>query len=150
LEGSGFQNWAFVGMRLKKKSAANNSGSSHPYQVTITMRADILEIVSTCIKKKVRGTPFATGGAKATMERTETIPGWSDNEFHEQHKRMPDAEHLSGGLLYSFVESVHICMYIYIYAAYEAAIVVEYLEYGIVPSSYRKMSKSLNFRHFSE
>ena len=57
-----------------------------------------LEIGSTCIKKKkVRGTPFATGGAKATMERTETIPGWSDNEFHEQHKRMPDAEHLSGG-----------------------------------------------------
>lgn len=90
------------------------------------------------------------------MERTETIPGWSDNEFHEQHKRMPDAEHLSGGLLYSFAESVYsICMYIYIYVSISmlhmsAAIVVGYLEYGIVPSSYRKMSKSLNIGHFSE
>ncbi len=31
-----------------------------------------------------------------------------------------------------------------------AAIVVEYFQYGIVPSSYRKMSKSLNFQAFSE
>ena len=59
------------------------------------------------------------------MERTETIPGWSDNEFHEQHKRMPDAEHLSGGLLYSVAESVYLYVYIYIciyiYAAYECS-----------------------------
>ena len=61
------------------------------------------------------------------MEQTETIPGWSDNEFHEQHKRMPDAEHLSG-LLYSFVESVYLYIYINIYiyihiciAAYECS-----------------------------
>ena len=87
------------------------------------------------------------------MERTETIPGWSGNEFHEQHKRMPDAEHLSGGLLYSFVESAYLYMYIYIYTFVlhmSTAKVVEYLEYGIVPSSYRKMRKSLNFGHFSE